>query len=65
MDTRKAIENLGLPKLNYVAPSRLKKEKKIERRRARYEKHVTKQTIEQQTSGKLIEENHNGYDYSP
>lgn len=65
MDTRKAIENLGLKKSTYVAPSQLKKQKKIERRRARYTKHVIKQTIEQQTSGKLIEENHNGYDYSP
>lgn len=49
----------------FITSSHKKKEKKIARRRARYEKHVTKQTIEQQTSGKLIEENHNGYDYSP
>lgn len=65
MDIRKAINNLGLPKSNYVTSSKQKKAKKIQRRRDRYNKHITKQTIEQQTSGKLIEENHNGYDYSP
>lgn len=64
MDTRKAIEELGLPKKDYITPSQVKKTKKVARRRARYDKHVTKQIIEQQTSGKLIEENHNGYDYS-
>ena len=65
MDTRKAIKKLDLRKPDYVSPSKLKKAKKVERRHMRYEKHITKQTIEQQTSGKLIEENHNGYDYSP
>ena len=65
MDTRRAIENLGLQREKYVTKSQTKKAKKVARRRARYDKHVSKQTIEQQTSGKLIEENHNGYDYSP
>lgn len=65
MDTRKAIEELGLGREKYVTSSQKKKEKKVARRKMRYDRHVTKQTIEQQTSGKLIEENHNGYDYSP
>ena len=65
MDTRKAIKDLDLTRPDYVTSSQIKKQKKVARRRMRYDKHVTKQTIEQQTSGKLIEENHNGYDYSP
>ena len=65
MDTKRAISNLNLDRDNYVTSSKIKKTKKIARRKERYQKHVTKQTVEQQTSGKLIEENHNGYDYSP
>lgn len=65
MDTRKAISDLNLERENYITSSQKKKSKKIARRRERYRRHVVKQTVEQQTSGKLIEENHNGYDYSP
>lgn len=37
---------------------------KIERRKKLYQKHINKQKLIQETSGKLIEENHNGQDYS-
>lgn len=40
------------------------KNKKQLRRQEKYNKNVSKQKIEQETSGKLIEENHNGQDYS-
>lgn len=48
----------------YLSRNKRQNYAKAERRYGRYLKNISKQTLEQQLSGKLIEENHNGKDYS-
>jgi hypothetical protein len=50
---------------NPLTKSQKKHLKKVAKRRVRSEKRKEKQLLEQQRSGKLIEENHNGGEYSP
>lgn len=47
-----------------ITKSQKRKQKKVEKRKIRKEKRKAKQLLEQQQSGKLIEENHNGGLYS-
>ena len=50
---------------NPLTKSQKKHLKKVAKKRVRSEKRKEKQLLEQQMSGKLIEENHNGGEYSP
>ena len=50
---------------NPLTKSQKKHLKKVAKKRVRSEKRKAKQLLEQQNSGKLIEENHNGGEYSP
>ena len=61
MDTNQAEISSKKP----ITKSQKRKQKKVEKRRNRKEKRKAKQLLEQQQSGKLIEENHNGGLYSP
>lgn len=60
MDTNQAEISSKKP----ITKSQKRKQKKVEKRRNRKEKRKAKQLLEQQQSGKLIEENHNGGLYS-
>ncbi len=57
------IERRG-PK-NPLTKSQKKHLKKVAKKRVRSEKRKAKQLQDQESSGRLIEENHNGLDYSP
>ena len=50
---------------NPLTKSQKKHLKRVAKKRVRSEKRKEKQLLEQQMSGKLIEENHNGGEYSP
>lgn len=58
-------ETLQLSNSKNLTKSHKRKLKKIAKRKDRKEKRKEKQLLEQRLSGKLIEENHNGNEYSP